>query len=327
VKVAAGSLLVDGSAGVDHPSSINARAGASSFGQTGNVSVTGSDSITLSNGGELSITNLGDSFDPASISPTLLSVSAPNIGLSNGGQITAASSQNIAASNIQVNFGSRLSLADSAITTSAQDGNGGAIQITGSGVLSLHNAQITTSVAGLSGNGGDINVRANALAMDTGFIQANTAAANESGGKVNIDVDALVPSGSTLFVGGATPFTFAPGVFGFNVIQAAAPTGVSGTIQISTPVLDISGSISALTAKFLDSGGLARSPCAILGGSSLSQVGRGGLPLRAGDLLWIDPVIEVPPTPAMGSPRSGMVVPPHRTTGSNAWLKPNPCWS
>ena len=87
----------------------------------------------------------------------------------------------------------------------------------------------SNEVAWQQGNGGDISIQAPTLVMQTGFIQANTAAANASGGKVNIDVDALVPSGSTLFVGGATPFTFAPGVFGFNVIQAAAPTGVTAT--------------------------------------------------------------------------------------------------
>ena len=194
-------------------------------------------------------------------------------------------------------------------------------------MLILRNGQIATSVAGQQGNGGDITIQAPTLVMQTGFIQANTAAATANGGNVNINVDALVPSGSTLFVGGAAPFTFAPGVFGFNVIQAAAPTGVSGTIQISTPVLDIIGSISALPTEFLDSGGLGRSPCAIVGGSSLSQVGRGGMPPRAGDLLWIDSVIQVPVTPPTGAPRSGMVVPPYRTAGSNARFKTNPCWS
>ena len=125
-----------------------------------------------------------------------------------------------------------------------------------------------------------------------------------------------MPSGSTLFVGGSTPYEFAPGVFAFNVIQAAAPTGVSGTIQISTPVLDIIGSISALPADFIDSGGLGRSPCAIVGGSSLSQVGRGGLPPKAGDLLWIGPVIEVPAPPPVRAPGSGRVAPPYLTAVS-----------
>ena len=299
VTVTAGSLSVDGRLDADHPSSINALAGILSLGQTGNVSVIGTNSITLSNGGELSITNSAQVPAPGSIVPTLLTVSAPEINLNSGGQITAASSGNIAASNIQVDFGSRLVLTDSAITTSAQDGNGGAIQIIGSGVLSLHNAQITTSVLGLSGNGGDISVKADALALNTGFIQANTGAANARGGNVTIDVQTLVPSGNSLSVGGQTVFSFQPGVFGSNVIQAAAPTGVSGNIQITTPALDVSGTLSGLNAKVIDTGGLGRSLCQTSGGSSLAQTGRGGLPPSARDLLRFEPML---PADASGRP-------------------------
>ncbi|MEF8715247.1 MAG: hypothetical protein V5B39_17150 [Accumulibacter sp.] len=52
--------------------------------------------------------------------------------------------------------------------------------------------------------------------MNNGFIQANTAARNASGGNVQIDVQARVPSGDTLFIGGQTPYTFQPGVFSFS---------------------------------------------------------------------------------------------------------------
>jgi hypothetical protein len=103
-------------------------------------------------------------------------------------------------------------------------------------------------------------------------------------------------------------------VFGFNVIQAAAPTGISGTIRISTPAVDIVGSLSALPVDYLDAGGLARSPCAIVGGSSLSQVGRGGRPASAGDLLWLDAEPDTPAVPAAGVriSRAGTVAQPLR---------------
>jgi len=65
-------------------------------------------------------------------------------------------------------------------------------------------------------------------------------------------------------------------------------------------VLDITGSLSALPAGYLDAGGLGRSPCAIVGGSSLSQDGRGGLPPAAGDLLWLDQAVDAPVVPAAG---------------------------
>jgi large exoprotein involved in heme utilization and adhesion len=84
-------------------------------------------------------------------------------------------------------------------------------------------------------------------------------------------------------VGGSEPLQFQPGVFGYNVIQAAAPTGVSGTITITTPALDVSAGLTPLNAKVLDTGGLGRGLCD--GGSSLAQAGRGGLPPSARGLL------------------------------------------
>ena len=69
--------------------------------------------------------------------------------------------------------------------------------------------------------------------MNSGFVQANTAAANASGGTVSISALNLIPAGNTIFIGGNTPYAFQPGIFGFNVIQAAAPTGISGTIHTS----------------------------------------------------------------------------------------------
>jgi len=306
----AGSVTVSATTLVADSSQIGARAFVGSSGQTGTVTVEAGETITLSNRASFNIRNDATVANPGSLTPTSLSVTAPTITLASGSQITARSSGNVAASNIAVNFvGPQLTVSDASIRTSAKDGNGGSIVVTGTGTLVLQNGQITTSVAGTKGNGGGIEIKAPIMVMQTGFIQANTAAANASGGNVNIEVGTLLPSGGTLFVGGPTPYTFAPGVFGFNVIQAAAPTGVSGTIRISTPVLDITGSLSALPAGYLDAGGLGRSPCAIVGGSSLSQAGRGDLPPAAGNLLWIDPpALEFPPMPGAGSPGSGALL-------------------
>ena len=302
VAVTAGTLLVDGRHDANHPSTINATAEAGSSGQTGSVVVRGTTAIALSNGGELSITNFARVGAPDSVVPTLLTVVAPQINLLDGGQITAASSGNVAASDVRIDFGALLSLTHGAITTSAQDGNGGSIQIAGDGVLVLRDSQITTSVAGLSGNGGNISVRAKGLVMETGFIQANTAASNARGGDVAIDVEMLVPSGNSLFVGGQTPYVYQTGVFGLNVIQAAAPTGVSGTIDITTPVLDVSGGLSGLSTKVIDTGGLGRSLCQASGGSSLAQTGRGGLAPSARDLLRVDPAPAAPARSTSATP-------------------------
>ena len=285
VAVSAANVRIDGQNSPGGNSGIFSRAYYGSSGQTGQIFLSARDSVSLTSHGTVSIQNDASVGNPSVVTPGLLTVSAPTILLRDA-EITASSTGNVAASHVQVDFGQRLSLDTSGITTSANQGNGGSIQITGGkGMILLDNAQISTSVQGAAGNGGDIHLQAHTLIMNTGFIQANTAARNASGGNVQIDVQALVPSGDTLFIGGQTPYTFQPGVFSFNVIQAAAPTGVSGVVQISTPLLDISGALTGFNVQLLDSGGLGHNPCRITGGSSLVQTGRGGLAPSARDLL------------------------------------------
>ncbi|WP_273703334.1 hypothetical protein, partial [Candidatus Accumulibacter vicinus] len=72
-------------------------------------------------------------------------------------------------------------------------------------------------------------------------------------------------------------------------------TGVSGVVQISTPLLDISGALSGFNVQLLDSGGLGHHSCRITGGSSLVQTGRGGLAPSARDLLGPGPLFTATP--------------------------------
>ncbi|HOE42517.1 MAG TPA: hypothetical protein PLB25_12925, partial [Rhodoferax sp.] len=284
VLVKAGSIEVNGEG-----SQIGAAAKATSSGQPGNVSVHADGALVVASGGSLSIQNDGTSAQPSSVSPSLLSVEAAQLILIDAGAIKANATGNVAAGTLQINVSDRLSLHDSSITTSANSGNGGPISIQAGQVVDLNRSQITTSVLGSVGSGGDIHIAAGALALNSGFIQANTAASNASGGLVDIEVKNLVASGNTLWVGGQSPLDFAPDVFGFNVIQAAAPTGVSGAIDITSPVLDVSGSLRGLDAQVMDAGGLGRNPCQTSGGSSLVQIGRGGLPPSGRGLLRGEP--------------------------------------
>jgi hypothetical protein len=172
----------------------------------------------------------------------------------------------------------------SAISTSANNGNGGNIVINGGKMFWLQDSAITTSVLGLQGNGGDISIKSDYLIMDSGFIQANTAAQGAKGGLVNVDVGTIIPIGNLLFVGGNSPFKFQP-YSGINVIQAAAPNGVKGQVNISSPQLNLSGTLANLIVQSFDQNVLSRELCAIGDSSSLSQSGKGGLRRRAKDAL------------------------------------------
>jgi filamentous hemagglutinin family protein len=283
VTVRAGSLRVDGVGPYGDSSKISATAGEGSSGQTGSVSVTANE-MTISNGGQISIENRATVADPSVLTPTAISVTAPTITIVNSpAAISSTSTGNVTAGAIRIVASDTLRLDPSGITTTANQGNGGAIDII-TGLFWLENSQIATSVRGLSGNGGNITISAESLIMNTGFIQANTAAPNASGGLVSITVDNLIASGGSLFLGDNTPYTYRPGVFGFNVIQAAAPTGVNGVVQISSPRLDITSSLVGFDTRLLNAQ-VARRLCGNSGGSSLVPVGRGGLPLVGADYL------------------------------------------
>jgi filamentous hemagglutinin family protein len=265
------------------PSGIFSIASAGSSGQTGNITVTAGDEINLTAGAQISISNEATVADPSALQPTAINITTPSLYLI-GSQIVADSGGNVDAGDIAINFEDSLYLDPSAISTVANAGNGGDIAINGGNIIYLQDSEIVTSVLGTSGNGGDIGIGANDLIMDSGFIQANTAAEGASGGLVDINVAALIPSGGLLYLGGDTPYPFQP-YSGINVIQAAAPDGVSGTINVTNPQLNLSGTLANLTIPLIDPNALSRNMCTVGDDSTLLQTGKGGPRRRAKDAL------------------------------------------
>ncbi len=270
---------------------VQALAATGSSGQTGNIEIVASDTLTLSDGASLSIQNDASqsdfSLDPSQInavqsftvSPGTLSVSASRI-IIDGGLVSALSSGNIAAGNLRLSANQGLTLRNAELTTTARDGDGGDIDVTTDGMLLMDHSQVTTSVLGTSnGNGGDIRVRSGILLMDTGFIQANTAAPHAIGGDIDIDVGLLVAQGA-LLLGGNEPFTFDPTLTGLNVIQAASPDGISGTVNVSGPIIDSAGNLRNLSSNPIENLALESDLCRRSASSTFTSVGRGGLGLR-----------------------------------------------
>jgi filamentous hemagglutinin family protein len=183
-----------------------------------------------------------------------------------------------------------LRMQHSAISTEAWDGLGGDIHIAGGRLMRLQDSEIQTSVLGrTNGNGGDIEMSGDSLILETGLIQANTAAPNAHGGDIRVAVEALVPSGSMLQVGGDQVQPIQRGRFGYNIIQAAAPDGVSGAIDLGPPQLDLSGALAKIAGAPFDLSALTRDYCILSIGSSLTRGGRGGMPSTAEKDPWVFP--------------------------------------
>lgn len=277
VSINAGRLNMDKSA-------IMSQAGIDSSGQTGSIEIAIRDDIVMNNA-FISISNSANVDETIlfNLIPTDIKINTAHLHLTNS-SITTQSNGNTNAGNINIHFSEQLFLGPSQITTEAFNGNGGDITITGDGTAFLLDSAITTSVSGQSGNGGDISIAAQGLILNSGFIRANTAASGASGGDITIRTPALIPSGNLLFVGGNTPFQFQP-LSGLNVIQAAAPDGVSGTVNVTTPQLNLNAILTNLAIESFDNSALNRDMCEVSESSSLLQSGRGAQPLRARDLL------------------------------------------
>ena len=284
----AGDVQVTGNTiRLDDDGSISARAFETSTGLTGQVGVAARNALTLGHASALSVENRGRIAEPGAANAGGLKVSARTIALTDGSQITTQSTGNAPASPISIGFIDQLRLADSAISTSAHDGDGGAITIRGGGLISLRNAEITTSVTGnANGNGGDIAITGGILLLQSGAITADTAAQAAQGGNIRLNLKGIVADGDNLIVGGNQLINAKPGIPGWNVVRAAAPDGVAGLIQSTTPQLNLNGVLPGLGGPQFQASDLANNFCTSGTGSALTRKGQGGLPAMDGLLEY-----------------------------------------
>lgn len=222
---------------------------ATATGQVGNIDIQ-ADQIDLRHGGAISIEAQQTLPDSTTARPdNRIAIHANRLDI-DGGLITTESTGNVPAAAIRI------------------DG----------GVLWLQNSQITTSAEGARGDGGAIDLSPKQLVLDNGFIQANAASGN--GGDIRINPQVLLyPATQRLTIGGSERLRFDLDQDN-NIIQAVAPQGVSGQIQLAAVDLDISAALTPLRAPFEDPDALFIDACANLGGakaSTLVERGCGGL--------------------------------------------------
>ncbi len=292
VTVNASTLILDGS---------RITSDATSTGQVGNVTVNAG-SVHLRNNSSISI-EAHQMLPPERLSEPerILTVNAWNanantLSLDGGSKISTESTGNVPAADIVVCSSIIDIRGDSSVSTSALDADGGAVTLLG-GTIFLDDGLVTTSVEGLTGDGGDIIIGglragepADFLIMNHGFIQANTAAPGAVGGNIDLNVRWIIAdrSGGSLVVDAVERMDYwadAPR----SVIQAAAPGGTKGDINVSdASLLDISGSIIPMRSQVVQPIGLSTDPCDIdpvrEKPSSLVLEGVGGLPEEPGDL-------------------------------------------
>ena len=275
---AAGSILIEaanvtvaGQSEEGDQSSISAGAFVEASGEMGGISIMAAERILVEEGGSISMANFALSPAAVSLSPRVLRMAAPRIELRHGAHVDTQSHV-ASGGDIQVDAERLILDQGSGIYTTGVRGDGGNIRIAGNLVLIQDSSLSTTSG---DGNGGNISLAAPVLALNAGSVRANAGGTGATGGTILLNVGALLPSRQSLRLGG-NDYTDSDN--GANEIQAVAPWGISGNIEITAPKLDIAGALRGVNADTLPDAPLGKSPCQRTGGSSLALTGRGGLP-------------------------------------------------
>lgn len=198
-----------------------------------------------------------------------ITIEAQRLYLSEGAEISSTSTSPVGdAGSIDLQISDLIDAEDSLITTQAEQASGGNILLSAR-TLRLINTPVSATVAGGTGDGGNVIVNTDAFAA----IQNSdlTARADQGlGGRIVIN--------SEVFLRDATVDLDASS----NVI------GNDGVVEINAPELDISATIKELSAEFLDAADLLADTCAARGDrdrSSLVVAGRGGVAPGPDDYL------------------------------------------
>jgi filamentous hemagglutinin family protein len=210
-----------------------------------------------------------------------ISISAQSVQLANGTLISASSNAPLLpdgagnAGNITITSDSNVVMQNSSVTTEASHASGGSIEIDASdaGMIQLVNSQVSTSVGGSVGvpganDGGNINIDPQFVILQNSQIIAQAVAG--AGGAINITAEVFL----------ADPA---------SIVDASSALGISGTVNIQSPVQNVGGRLTPLSQKFSSAAALLAQRCAARAAdgkfSTFVVAGREGLPAEPGGFL------------------------------------------
>jgi filamentous hemagglutinin family protein len=216
-------------------------------------------------------------------------VAALSRGTQNGGNITVNAQgaisvghdATISASNtgaadagdIVLHAGSQLQVHNASVTTQSAHASGGNITLKATDSIRLINSQLNTSVqGGPTTAGGNILIDPAVVTLQNSQVLAQ--AVEGQGGNINIIAGTFL----------ADPA---------SVISASSQFGLSGAVNIQSPVSSLSGSLATLPQQPFHARQLLRQRCAAQSGGQLSSLviaGRDALPAEPGGWLMSPPL-------------------------------------
>ncbi|WP_339134325.1 MAG: filamentous hemagglutinin N-terminal domain-containing protein [Candidatus Electrothrix sp. GW3-4] len=241
--------------------------------QSGNFGQGDGGMITVSNSNDILVSGYGTDGHASGIRTDSqgagqggqVHVQSNNIRLENGGTISAKSSSTGQSGAISIQADDSIEIKDgSSITVQTKQADAGDIEVTaGNMIYLLNKGEISTSVAGGQGDGGNINLESTFVILNKeSKIIANAREGN--GGNINVQIQ---QDGAVLKSAEST-------------ISASSEFGVDGAVTINAPDTDITGAISTPPVEFFDASSILSDRCVTRGTSDLSSfnvVGRGGM--------------------------------------------------
>jgi large exoprotein involved in heme utilization and adhesion len=240
-----------------------------SLGRGGNVELNVIGTVSLTNGA--SINSQSEIFSNGRAGD--ITITGRSLTMANQAEISSSSLGNRAdagdAGNITIQSGSTVLLKDSSITTEAREASGGQIEINAPEMIQLTNSRISTSVRDGTGGGGNITI-------DPQFVILQNS---------QIIAQAFAGAGGAITITAASAYIKDP----LSIVNASSTLGISGTVNIQSPLQNVGGELTALTQEFSSAAALLAQQCAAraAGGtfSTFVVAGREGLPAEPGGFL------------------------------------------
>jgi len=142
----------------------------------------------------------------------------------------------------------------------------GKISVNANQMIYLADSNITTSIRGGSGDGGDIDIDPEFVVLNNSNIIANAYEGN--GGNIHIVADNFIQSSD-------------------SIIEASSALGIDGSIDIDSPDIDVASGLTILPADYMDISKWLHTPCSSKNISDISSFvvkSRDALPTPLDDL-------------------------------------------
>jgi hypothetical protein len=198
-----------------------------------------------------------------------ITVQAQQARLTAGAIISAESTGGGNAGNITITLRDTLLSQHSTVTTGASQAKGGNIRVTAAAMVRLQASQLTATVGGGTGDGGNVTIDPEFIILQGSQITANAFAGN--GGRISLTASqALLADPS-------------------SAVTASSTLGINGEVHLQAPVTNLSGTVVPLPQAFARATALLSTRCAerLRAGTVSSFVvqGRDGVPARPGEVL------------------------------------------